>query len=102
MINSLRPYLSRLIAPFIAAVIVWLATKGIDLPEDAAGHLTELAVIVLLAIFQIIYAVIHKTIDKKVNPQDAAGVNEAVEGKLMASRSVTRDVARSINERKRE
>ena len=102
MINALRPYFSRLIAPLVAALLLYLGTKGINLPEDAAGHLTEVGAIALVAVFQIISAIVHRTVDKKVNPADAAGANEAAEGKIMASRSVTRDVARSINERQRE
>lgn len=84
MLSMLRPFLSRIISPFIASVVALLALKGIDLGQDATGHLTEYAVVILIAGMQLLNGPIHKLIDKKVNPGDAASSHLAVVEKKQA------------------
>ena len=81
MIDALRPFLSRIIAPFITMALAWLALHGFDFGSDAAGHVTEYAVVVLVGLMQIANGLIHRSIDKKVNPVDAATTPLAVAGK---------------------
>lgn len=81
--DALRPILSRVIAPFITMFIAWLTLKwGIDLGSDAAVKLTDGAVVLLMALFTALNGLIHKFIDKYLNPADAATVALAAEGKL--------------------
>lgn len=86
MLNALRPFISRMISPLIASLLAFLAVKGIQLPEDASGHLTEYAVIVLIALMQMLNGPIHKLIDKKANPGDAAATSIAAIEKKEADR----------------
>lgn len=89
MLNALRPFLSRILAPIITAGLAWAAIHwGINFGDDAAGHITEYAVVVLLALFSAVNAVIHKTIDKKVNPVDAATAPLAVAGKVESEKGI--------------
>lgn len=70
MTNTFRPLLSRIVAPFIGALVVWLSTRyGLELP-GVAEALTELIV------FAVTTGVSHKLIDRYVNPLDAAKVPE--------------------------
>jgi hypothetical protein len=70
--NFLRPFISRVIAPFIAAIIGFLASKGLDLGEDATERLTEFSTWLVFALLLAANGVIHRLIDKKVNKGDAA------------------------------
>lgn len=78
MMSFLRPFLSRFISPFIASGLAFLALKGIDLGDDAPARLTEYTVITIIALMQLLNGPIHKLIDKKVNPGDAASAGLAV------------------------
>jgi uncharacterized membrane protein (DUF441 family) len=80
--DLLRPYLSRLIAAALAGLVTWLAGKGIALDDTSVHTLTEAGVVVALTVFQALYAIIHRTIDKKVNPGDAASSHIAAASKL--------------------
>lgn len=83
MIDSLRPFLSRAIAPFVTMGLTWVAVHwGIAPGADAAGHITETAVIIIVGGMQIVYGLIHRGIDKKVNPVDAASTPIAVQAKV--------------------
>lgn len=68
----LRPFLSRILAPFITLLLSWLINKGIDFGPGAGEEFTEMGVMAGMAIFIAVNAIIHKSIDKKVNPSDAA------------------------------
>lgn len=70
--DALRPYLSRLIAGLVTMLLTWLMSHGIDLGTDAAGGLTEAGTALAIGGFTIIYGLIHRTLDKKLNPGDAA------------------------------
>jgi hypothetical protein len=76
MIDTLRPYISRIIAGWVAALVVYLNTKyGISLDGD-----TQAAILtVSLGIFTTIYSIAHRLIDKKVNPGDAASSHLAAQ-----------------------
>ena len=82
MIDSLRPFLSRVLGPLITGALTWMALHwGVDFGTDAAGHITEYAVVVLVAVMQLVNGLVHRTIDKKVNPVDAATTPLAAAGK---------------------
>lgn len=82
--DSLRPFLSRFLASLFATLITWLLSRGIDLGKDAAGQLTEVATTLLIGAFTLFYGVLHRTIDKKVNPGDAASSHLATVEKAEA------------------
>jgi small basic protein len=73
--DAIRPFLSRIIAGWIAALIVFLNAKfGVTLDGD-----TQAAILTLgLGLFSTIYSIAHRLIDKKLNPGDAASSHLAV------------------------
>ena len=94
MIDFLRPFLSRIIGSFVAGFIVSLAAKGIDIDPETASAVTTASVGILLAAFTALYSVIHRVIDKKLNPGDAAAksivVNEKYEAEELDRLSTAR------------
>ena len=85
MLDSLRPFLSRIIAPFITAALAFLAVRfGLNFGEDAAGHITEYTVVLLIWLAQLLNGPIHKWIDKWANPGDAASSHIAAAEKAHA------------------
>lgn len=89
MIDALRPFISRILAPFITAGLAWAAIHwGVNFGDDAAGHITEYAVVVLFAVFSAVNGVLHRTIDKTVNPVDAASAPIAVAGKVESEKGI--------------
>lgn len=83
MIDSLRPFLSRIIAGWIAAVVAFMNAKyGITLDGD-----TQTAIMTLFfAIASSVYAIVHRVIDKKLNPGDAASSHYASQEKEESDR----------------
>lgn len=85
MLDTLRPFISRLIAPFITAALGFLAVRfGLNFGEDAGGHITEYSVVLFIGLAQFINGAVHKAIDKKVNPGDAASATLASAEKVEA------------------
>lgn len=70
--DRLRPFLSRLIAPVIAAACGAVAHKTGIVVDDA----TVTAAVVAGA-----YGIAHKMLDKKLNPADSASAHLAAQGK---------------------
>jgi hypothetical protein len=69
----MRTYISRIIAGPIAALVAWLAGTGLALGAGFETALTEVAVLLVLAIGTALYGVVHKVIDGwGVNPADDA------------------------------
>lgn len=70
----LRPILSRVIASVVASALAWLARKGIDLGLSDADttRFTDGVMYVVLSLWGVAYAVIHKAISVRINPTDAA------------------------------
>lgn len=90
MIDALRPFLSRALAPFITMALTWMAVHwGVAPGPDAAGHVTETAVIIIVGGMQFVYGLLHRGIDKKVNPVDAASTPIAVAAKAESDKGVT-------------
>lgn len=67
----MRELISRLIAPFIAAFVLWLG-HYLPLGPEFQQSLSDVVVLFIGALFTAIYGVFHKIIDKKTNPLDAA------------------------------
>lgn len=69
----LRPILSRVVGAWVAALAVWLSAKlGIVLDDSAQEQIIAGGIAVAFALAQTVYAVVHRAIDKRVNPGDAA------------------------------
>lgn len=67
MPDSLRPYLARLLAAVVPALIGWLCGKlGVKLDPTVVAELNTATVALLL------YGISHTTLNKKMNPGDAA------------------------------
>jgi uncharacterized membrane protein len=77
--NWLRPFLSRLISTLVAALAAWLTTRyGINLDTETQGKIIEDVVTIVLPVFGIVNSVVHKLIDKRINPGDTASSHLAV------------------------
>lgn len=82
MPDFLRPVLARIAGALVGAVVTWLAAHfGIVVPEGAQVNLSESAVIIMMTLFSIVYALVHKAISAKTNPADAATPTLADKGK---------------------
>jgi uncharacterized membrane protein len=76
MIDTLRPFASRIIASIVAAFASYLLIHyGVTLDADTQVGLQSVA----FAIFGVVYGVLHKLLDKNVNPSDSASAHLAVE-----------------------
>ncbi len=82
MPTFLRPIAARLAGVVVALLATWLASKfGVIIPEDTKGQITESTVVLIMAVFTTIYALVHKAVSVKTNPADAASPSMAQEGK---------------------
>jgi len=71
--NFLRPIISRVIGAWVGGLAIWLSAKyGVVLDENTQLQIIAGAVALLYAIGQTVNAVVHRTLDKKLNPGDAA------------------------------
>lgn len=77
----MREFISRIVAPLVAGLVTWLGSVGLNLGPDFGAALTETAVILLTAVFTLIYGVVHRIVDKFANPADAA-VPDAVQTRV--------------------
>lgn len=70
----MRAIIGRVAAAIVAALLTWLAgTLGLEVSADTAATLTEAVTLLGLAFWGILYAIVHKTINRYVAPADAAG-----------------------------
>lgn len=77
--DFLRPFASRILASLIAAIAAYLAQRwGITLDADTQAGLLS----VTLGIFGVVYGLVHRVLDKSVNPGDAASSHMAVQEKI--------------------
>lgn len=78
MIDFLRPFLARIIAPIVTSLVAWLAVHyGITYdPGIATKQVTE-AVIAVFGILAPLTGVVKQIIEKKVNPGNAASTKIA-------------------------
>jgi hypothetical protein len=83
--NTLRPFLSRLISPWIGALFAALAIKaGIAPDEVLVNRTAETIVDIILWVVPAIMSiagVAKQFIDRKVNPADTASITLAERGK---------------------
>jgi hypothetical protein len=76
MIDTLRPFASRIIASIVAAFASYLAVHyGLTLDADTQAGLQAVA----LGLFGVIYSILHRLMDKSANPSDSASAHLAVE-----------------------
>jgi hypothetical protein len=87
--DTLRPFLSRIIAVLVAAGVSWLTVHGVLNLDEATRHDFVDSIVGLLAEFTTIYFATHRLADKKFNPSDAASKHLAVEGKIDVARIKT-------------
>lgn len=78
---------SRVIGAWVAAAAVYLSSKfGIVLDDNAQEQIMAGAIAVAFALAQTIYAIVHRVIDKRVNPGDAASSHLAAVEKQETTR----------------
>lgn len=72
----IKIFFSRWIGGLVASLCAWLAIKwGIVVPDTVQADLAANVVGVMLGVFSILYPLIHKVIDRKVNPGDTASTH---------------------------
>lgn len=74
----MRAVISRIIAGPIAALVAWLIGLGLELGVGFETALTEVTTLLVLAVLTSVYGVLHKVIDKRVNPRDLADTSGRV------------------------
>jgi hypothetical protein len=73
IVKFLRPIFSRIVGAWVAALAVWLAAHfHIILDETAQEQVISGFIVLLIALVQTIYAMIHRAIDVHFNPKDIA------------------------------
>lgn len=80
MLDLLKPFISRIVAGIVASFLAFLTAKNINVDGDTAQQAIAAITGLALAVFSAIYAVIHKLIDKHVNPADAAANSVVAHG----------------------
>jgi len=78
MLDSLRPFVSRVLGAVVGALAGMLSTKvGIQVDPSTQASITTAVVVGA-------YGVVHKVLDKRLNPADSASAKLAIEGKAAA------------------
>lgn len=78
MINFLRPFLARIIAPLVTGFLAWLSVHyGIVLDTDQSTTKVTEAVIAIFTILAPLTGIVKQIIEKKVNPGNAASTKLA-------------------------
>ena len=96
MIDFIRPYLSRIIAGGVTALTAFLASKlGVVLSPDDQATLTQGGVVLLIALTQPLYGLVHKFLDRWINPTDAADPVVAEAG-VRSTRALRRGMERPL------
>ena len=73
--DSLRPFLSRVIAGLVAAGAAYVETKfQVVINPDTKAALVGGA----MAAYGVVYPIVHRSLDKSWNPGDAASTHQAV------------------------
>lgn len=94
MLNFFRPMLSRVVGAWVAALAVWLSAKlGIVLDDNAQEQIIAGAIAVAFALAQTVYAIVHRSLDKRLNPGDAASSHLADKEKTETARLKADDLA---------
>lgn len=82
MLDLFRPIAARVVGSLVGSVATWLAIKwGVQLDDGARGQLTDGIVSVGLAVFGVVYSLVHRTVSLKLNPVDAASPSLAQKSK---------------------
>jgi len=79
--DFLRPILARIIAAFVGALASYLYAKyGFTLDNESQAAIVS----TMFAIYGIIYAIVHKGVNSKINPVDAARISTSAATKINA------------------
>lgn len=73
----LRPIFSRIIGALVGGFAAYLAGKGFTIDQQTI----DASVTVLMTIFTIVYSLVHRAVDVKVNPKDIASPSKAAASK---------------------
>lgn len=85
MLNLIRPVLARVVASLMAAFFAWLAVRwGVTIDADTQAETIEAAIGLMLAVFGVVYALVHKALNARFNPADTA--TPALANKVLATR----------------
>lgn len=75
--DLMRTIIGRIAAVVAATITTWLISfLGVGISEQGTAELTEALTLIGVLVWGLIYAVVHKLIDRKVNPMDVAKTPE--------------------------
>lgn len=78
MTTIFRVLAGRLIGAIVAGLSTFLLAKfGVGLDADVQQQITEAGAIFLMVVFTAIYGIVHKVVNKKLNPGDTASAKLA-------------------------
>lgn len=73
MLDAIRPFLARIVASLIVALAGWLTTHwGVDFTGLDSKELAENLVEWMLPLLLVVYSLVHRVLNKWINPGDAA------------------------------
>lgn len=79
MLDSLRPFASRVVGAVVGALAGILATKvGIQVDQSTQASVTTALVVGA-------YGIVHKIVDKRLNPTDSASKRLASQNRTVAA-----------------
>lgn len=71
--SAARLFVARIIAGLIATFAGWLSTRwGIVLDADTQAQLVEAINVQFFVVFSVLYPMLHKWINSRINPRDTA------------------------------
>ena len=69
----MRAIIGRIAAAIVAFLVIWIAgTLGVEVTEQTAATFTEAVTLLGMGLFTLVYAMVHKIINARINPTDAA------------------------------
>lgn len=83
----MRAIVGRAAAAIVAAIVTWIASVfGIEVTAETAATWTDALTVLGIGFWGVAYAVIHKLLDRHINPADAAAPEAVEAGKAVARR----------------
>lgn len=79
--SFLRPILGRIAGTVAGAIIAWLVASGVEIDAATQEQIRLATDALMLAVYGIVYAIVHRLWSKRFNPADAAAPELVQAGK---------------------
>lgn len=75
-LEFVQTWLARALAAWVAGLAGWLAVRfGFDFSSDQQKALVEHLVGIIVPLVLTVYSILHKSLNKRINPGDAASTH---------------------------